>query len=95
MSNRGPGRFIPTLGAPAMIAAVLRALVFDFNGVLVDDEPIHLRMFQRALEPEGIVLRDDAYYERFLGFDDRGCFTAVLEEAGVAITRFAHIEIGS
>ena len=65
-----------------MIAAVLRALVFDFNGVLVDDEPIHLRMFQRALEPEGIALREDAYYERFLGFDDRGCFAAVLEEAG-------------
>jgi HAD superfamily hydrolase (TIGR01509 family) len=61
---------------------VLRALVFDFNGVLVDDEPIHLRMFQRALEPEGIELRAEAYYERFLGFDDRGCFAAVLAEAG-------------
>ncbi len=61
---------------------MLRALVFDFNGVLVDDEPIHLRMFQRALEQEGIALREDAYYERFLGFDDRGCFVAALEEAG-------------
>src|SRR4029453_6625823 len=61
---------------------VLRALLFDFNGVLVDDEPIHLRMFQRALEPEGIVLPEEAYYERFLGLDDRGCFAAVLEEAG-------------
>jgi HAD superfamily hydrolase (TIGR01509 family) len=65
-----------------MIAAVLRALVFDFNGVLVDDEPIHLRMFQRALEPEGIALREAEYYEKFLGFDDRGCFAAVLGEAG-------------
>lgn len=61
---------------------MLRALVFDFNGVLVDDEPVHLRMFQRALEPEGIRLADDDYYAKYLGFDDRGCFAAVLAAAG-------------
>ena len=60
----------------------MRALVFDFNGVLVDDEPVHLRMFQHALEQEGIRLADEDYYAKYLGFDDRGCFAAVLAAAG-------------
>lgn len=61
---------------------MLRALVFDFNGVLVHDEPLHLLLFQRVLAEEGIRLEAADYYARFLGFDDRGCFEAVLAEAG-------------
>jgi len=57
-------------------------MVFDFNGVLVDDEPIHLRMFQRVLREEGVELSDCDYYERYLGFDDRGCFAGALAAAG-------------
>jgi beta-phosphoglucomutase len=58
---------------------VLRAILFDFNGVLVDDEPIHLELFQRILAEEGIELAADEYYEDLVGFDDEGCFTAVYE----------------
>jgi HAD superfamily hydrolase (TIGR01509 family) len=57
-------------------------MVFDFNGVLVDDEPIHLRMFQRVLGEEGVALSDRDYHERYLGLDDRGCFAAALAAAG-------------
>lgn len=62
--------------------SVLRAVMFDFNGVLVDDEPIHLEMFQKVLGEEGIELGRDEYYETYLGFDDKGCFAAVLDAAG-------------
>ncbi len=65
---------------------VLRALLFDFNGVLVDDEPLHLEMFQRVLAEEGVTLDRDDYYSRYLGFDDRGCFAAVLAAAGEPAT---------
>ena len=61
---------------------VLRALAFDFNGVLVNDEPLHLSLFQRVLGEEGLELRVADYYKRFLGFDDRDCFAAVFSEAG-------------
>lgn len=61
---------------------MLRAVLFDFNGVLVDDEPLHLEMFQRVLFEEGIELSREDYYAQYLGFDDRGCFAAVLEAAG-------------
>ena len=72
--------------APRYDVSVLRAILFDFNGVLVDDEPIHLEMFQRVLADEGISLTAEDYYRDYLGMDDRGCFAAVLQRAGEAAT---------
>src|ERR1043166_2015069 len=45
-----------------------RALIFDFDGVIADDEPLHLAAFQEALAAEGITLSREAYYARYLGF---------------------------
>jgi HAD superfamily hydrolase (TIGR01509 family) len=65
---------------------VLRAILFDFNGVLVDDEPIHLELSQRVLAEEGITLSAEDYHSRYLGLDDRACFAAALAAAGEAAT---------
>jgi len=65
---------------------VIRAVLFDFNGVLVDDEPIHLEVFQRVLAEEGIVVSAEDYWTRYLGLDDRTCFASVLGESGVPAT---------
>lgn len=62
---------------------MLRALIFDFNGVIVDDEPLHFALFRDVLAEEGLSLSEDQYYAHYLGFDDRGCFSAVLERAGM------------
>ncbi len=59
---------------------MLRAVIFDFNGIIVDDEPIHFRLFQRVLGEEGIALTEQDYYARYLGFDDRGAFIAGFRE---------------
>ncbi|MFQ5682393.1 MAG: HAD family hydrolase [Candidatus Binatia bacterium] len=61
---------------------MLRAIIFDFNGVLVNDEPIHLELFQKVLREEGITVSEKDYYERYLGMDDRGCFKAVYHDCG-------------
>lgn len=61
---------------------MIRAILFDFNGILVDDEPIHLEMFQRVLDEEGIALTAEDYYRDYLGLDDRGVFAAMLQKAG-------------
>jgi len=61
---------------------MLRAVIFDFNGIIVDDEPIHFKLFQRVLGEEGITLTEEAYYARYLGFDDRGAFMAGFREHG-------------
>lgn len=61
---------------------MLRAILFDFNGVLVDDEPLHQAIFSRVLREEGLGLRVEDYFDQFLGLDDRRCFAAAFEEAG-------------
>ena len=61
---------------------VLKAVIFDFNGVIVDDEPLHLELFRRVLEEEGLTLFDKDYYKKYLGYDDRRCFIAILTDAG-------------
>jgi HAD superfamily hydrolase (TIGR01509 family) len=59
---------------------MLRAVIFDFNGIIVDDEPIHFKLFQKVLGEEAITLTEEVYYERYLGFDDRGAFMAGFQE---------------
>lgn len=61
---------------------MLRAVVFDFNGVLVDDEAVHERLFGRVLGEEGVRLGPDQYRNELLGRDDRGAFRVALEGAG-------------
>ncbi len=62
--------------------ANLRAIMFDFDGVVADSEPIHLAVFQRVLGEEGLFLSPEEYYARYLGYDDRGCFQAFLTAHG-------------
>jgi HAD superfamily hydrolase (TIGR01509 family) len=60
----------------------LIATLFDYNGVLVDDEDVHFAAFREALRPLGIALTQEEYLARYLGFDDAGAFRAILEDAG-------------
>ena len=60
----------------------LRAVFFDFDGIIVDSEPLHFALFRRLLAEEGIDLTREAYDAHYLGMDDRECFTAVLEVHG-------------
>jgi beta-phosphoglucomutase-like phosphatase (HAD superfamily) len=57
---------------------MLHAVIFDFDGVLADSEPLHYEAFRRVLATEGIDLDRRDYYEKYLGFDDAGAFRAVL-----------------
>ncbi|HSF58445.1 MAG TPA: HAD family phosphatase [Candidatus Binatia bacterium] len=59
---------------------MLRVVIFDFNGIIVDDEPIHFELFRRVLAEEGMELTEDNYYGRYLGFDDRGAFSAAYRD---------------
>jgi beta-phosphoglucomutase len=65
---------------------MLRAVIFDFNGIIVDDEPIHFELFKKVLGEEGIVLTEEAYYARYLGFDDRGAFSFGYREHNRALS---------
>lgn len=59
--------------------AVFCGALLDYNGVLVDDELVHLAAFRDVLRPLGIELSESEYWERYLGYDDAGAFRAILE----------------
>lgn len=52
---------------------MIRAIFFDFNGVIVDDEPLHFELFKKVLAEEGVELTRERYYEQYLGMDDFNC----------------------
>lgn len=58
--------------------STLRALIFDFDGVIANTEPLHFAGLRQTLREIGIELTEAEYYADYLGYDDRGCFIAAL-----------------
>jgi beta-phosphoglucomutase len=56
----------------------MRAVIFDFDGVIADTEPLHFEGLCRTLAGIGITLTKSDYYAHYLGFDDRGCILEAL-----------------
>ena len=51
-----------------------RAVLFDFDGVIVNSEPLHFYAFHEVLKEHRVELTEDEYYRDLIGFDDRGAF---------------------
>lgn len=62
------------------------AVLFDFNGVLVDDEAQHCEALQRVLADEGITLTREQYYAEYLGLDDRTGFAEAYRHGNRTLT---------
>lgn len=62
---------------------MLRAVVFDFDGVLVDSEPLHFRALRDCLRAEGIALDEREYYASYAAYDDRTAIRLALEAFSV------------
>jgi beta-phosphoglucomutase len=60
----------------------LRAAVFDFDGVIVDSEPLHYRSLRDALRPEGVEISEQEYLQIYLAYDDREAIRLALEHHG-------------
>src|SRR5688572_6295430 len=58
------------------------AILFDFNGVIIDDEPQHCEALITALAEYGYPLDRETYYRDYLGFDDRECFRCTFAHNG-------------
>ena len=67
------------------MTAALQAIVFDFDGVIADSEPLHLRAFQQTLAEAGIELTAADYYARYLGYDDAGLMEVLAADRGIAM----------
>jgi len=49
---------------------MLQAVIFDFDGVIADSEPIHCRAFLEVLPAFGVPLTEEFYYQDYLGYTD-------------------------
>jgi beta-phosphoglucomutase len=59
---------------------VIRAVIFDLDGTLVETEPLHFAAFNEVLRADGIEIGFDDYTARLIGLNDRDCFATVLSE---------------
>jgi beta-phosphoglucomutase len=61
------------------------AVVFDFDGVLANTEPLHLRVYQMLAAEHTFSFTTDEYYARYLGYDDVGVFEALSRDKGLRV----------
>ena len=61
---------------------MIKAIIFDFDGVVVDSEPVHLKAFQEVVKQIGIDLTEQDYFERYLAYDDKTFFYMCLNDNG-------------
>ena len=66
-------------GSPGMH---LKAVIFDFDGVIADTEPVHLGAFQRTLGGLGMELTEEDYYANYLAYDDKTFFRRFFLDRG-------------
>ena len=60
---------------------MIKAILMDFNGVIINDEPIQHAAYKEIFAADGIDVTDEMYYSR-LGMDDKTFVASILEEAG-------------
>ncbi|MBW4465561.1 MAG: HAD family phosphatase [Pegethrix bostrychoides GSE-TBD4-15B] len=61
---------------------VLKAVLFDFNGVLINDEPLHSKLLEQILIAENLRPNPDEFREVCLGRSDRACLSELLARRG-------------
>ncbi len=59
---------------------MIRAVIFDLDGTLVETEPLHFAAFNEVLRADGVEIGFDDYTARLIGLNDRDCFATVLSE---------------
>lgn len=64
---------------------MISAVIFDFDGVLANTERLHLAAFVEVFAARGWTLHETAYFERYLGFDDRGVVHAYAADHQLAL----------
>jgi len=61
---------------------MIKAIIFDFDGVIADTEPLHFSAFRKVLSKRGLELSKEVYDENYLAYDDRTFFQRFYKDRG-------------
>src|SRR6185436_10072203 len=64
---------------------MIKAILMDFNGIVINDEPLQMKAYQEILAEQGIALTDEDYYSA-LGMDDRRFVEAAFKRSGKEVS---------
>jgi len=64
---------------------MLRAVIFDFDGVITDSEILHYRAFNEVLAHYGVELTKQDYYKTYLGLSDVDCYKLLIKQGKLSI----------
>jgi len=70
---------------------MLDAVIFDFDGIIVDSEPLHFSAFNEVLEPLKKTFTWEEYCETYIGFDDRDAFRTAFIKEGICVKDLNHL----
>jgi HAD superfamily hydrolase (TIGR01509 family) len=64
----------------------IRAVIFDFDGVIADTERLHYAAFRDVFAGRGWTLAEDVYFDRYLGCDDLGLVRDFSRDNALSLT---------
>jgi HAD superfamily hydrolase (TIGR01509 family) len=64
----------------------LKAVLFDFNGIIINDEPLHQRLIEQLLLEENLRPKADDFWQFCLGRSDRACLIDLFANRGRVLT---------
>ncbi|WP_148340273.1 HAD family hydrolase [Aquicella siphonis] len=65
---------------------MFKAVIFDFDGVILDSEPLHYQACCTVFKQLGYALSYDEYTEKYIGTSDKDMFPLLLKTIGLDFT---------
>lgn len=65
---------------------MLKAVIFDFDGVITDSELLHMKAFNIVLGRFNICVSEDEYFESYLGLSDRDFFDTLNQKNSLGLS---------
>ena len=69
------------------------AVLFDFDGVIVNSEPLHYQAFRDVLTADKVDITEEEYYRELIGFDDKGAFRHIYQTRGLPLPPKAFLNL--
>lgn len=66
---------------------MLKAVIFDFDGVITDSEILHLRAFNKVLAQFDVEIKKKDYYSKYLGYTDFDCYRHLIKDGFLKIDK--------